>query len=238
MSAAARRRRSTRHSAQRLRSWYARQLRRAGADDRARRRRQRALHGGRSAGRLGAHERPDSGRDAGAGGLRAARRRRAACRLRTRRRAWACRARPSGRQSAACARSAWPSRACRGRATAPRTAYAPLRRRQDRGVCCRRRRARACAGARCCGRRHRPMPCCWRSQAPEPGCFDYRIAEHQTAGRGRRGRRWLAPPGGALCLSLSWSYGALPAGCRRAQPGRGRRHLAGDAALRTAWRRG
>lgn len=48
-------------------------------------------------------------------------------------------------------------------------------------------------------------------QAPEPGCFDYRIAEHQTAGRGRRGRRWLAPPGGALCMSLSWAYGALPA---------------------------
>jgi BirA family biotin operon repressor/biotin-[acetyl-CoA-carboxylase] ligase len=45
---------------------------------------------------------------------------------------------------------------------------------------------------------------------PEPGRFDYRIAEYQTAGRGRRGRRWLAPPGGALCLSLSWSYAALP----------------------------
>ena len=46
----------------------------------------------------------------------------------------------------------------------------------------------------------------------EPGRFDYRIAEHQTAGRGRRGRRWLAPPGGALCLSLNWSYAALPPG--------------------------
>lgn len=47
---------------------------------------------------------------------------------------------------------------------------------------------------------------------PPPGGFDYLLAEHQTAGRGRRGRRWLAPPGGALCLSVSWSYGALPPG--------------------------
>ncbi len=46
--------------------------------------------------------------------------------------------------------------------------------------------------------------------APEPGCFSYLLAEHQSAGRGRRGRRWLAPPGGALCLSLSWSYATLP----------------------------
>lgn len=46
--------------------------------------------------------------------------------------------------------------------------------------------------------------------APLPGRFDYRLAEHQSAGRGRRGRRWLAPPGSALCLSLNWSYGTLP----------------------------
>lgn len=45
---------------------------------------------------------------------------------------------------------------------------------------------------------------------PATGSFDYRIAEYQTAGRGRRGRRWLAPPGGALCLSVGWSYAALP----------------------------
>ena len=32
------------------------------------------------------------------------------------------------------------------------------------------------------------------------------LAELQTAGRGRRGRKWLAPPGGSLCLSVSWHF--------------------------------
>jgi BirA family biotin operon repressor/biotin-[acetyl-CoA-carboxylase] ligase len=35
------------------------------------------------------------------------------------------------------------------------------------------------------------------------------LAEFQTAGRGRRGRAWLAPPGGAICLSLSWTFPAV-----------------------------
>jgi BirA family biotin operon repressor/biotin-[acetyl-CoA-carboxylase] ligase len=43
-----------------------------------------------------------------------------------------------------------------------------------------------------------------------PGGFDFLLAEYQTAGRGRRTRSWLAPPGGALCLSLSWSFAMLP----------------------------
>ena len=46
---------------------------------------------------------------------------------------------------------------------------------------------------------------------PPPGRFGWRIAEHQTAGRGRRGRTWLAAPGTALCLSWSWRFDALPA---------------------------
>lgn len=46
--------------------------------------------------------------------------------------------------------------------------------------------------------------------APRPGEFDFLTAEHQSAGRGRRGRAWLAPPGGAVCLSWSWSFEALP----------------------------
>jgi BirA family biotin operon repressor/biotin-[acetyl-CoA-carboxylase] ligase len=37
------------------------------------------------------------------------------------------------------------------------------------------------------------------------------LAEHQTGGRGRRGRGWVAPPGGAICLSLAWQYPDMPA---------------------------
>ena len=37
------------------------------------------------------------------------------------------------------------------------------------------------------------------------------LAEHQTSGRGRRGRGWVAPPGGAICLSLAWQYADMPA---------------------------
>jgi BirA family biotin operon repressor/biotin-[acetyl-CoA-carboxylase] ligase len=44
-----------------------------------------------------------------------------------------------------------------------------------------------------------------------PGQFEFLSAEYQTAGRGRRTRRWLAPPGGAICLSLSWCFASLPA---------------------------
>jgi BirA family biotin operon repressor/biotin-[acetyl-CoA-carboxylase] ligase len=37
------------------------------------------------------------------------------------------------------------------------------------------------------------------------------LAEIQTAGRGRRGRQWMAPPTGSLCLSLAWHFpGVLP----------------------------
>ncbi|HVN99518.1 MAG TPA: biotin--[acetyl-CoA-carboxylase] ligase [Steroidobacteraceae bacterium] len=42
------------------------------------------------------------------------------------------------------------------------------------------------------------------------GQFDFLAAEYQSAGRGRNARRWFAPPGGALCLSLAWSFAALP----------------------------
>ena len=36
------------------------------------------------------------------------------------------------------------------------------------------------------------------------------LAEFQTAGRGRRGDRWLAPPGAAVCLSLGWGFDSPP----------------------------
>jgi BirA family biotin operon repressor/biotin-[acetyl-CoA-carboxylase] ligase len=49
------------------------------------------------------------------------------------------------------------------------------------------------------------------SLPPAAGCAAVVLAEHQTGGRGRRGRRWIAPPGGAICLSMAWQYPDLPA---------------------------
>ncbi len=43
-----------------------------------------------------------------------------------------------------------------------------------------------------------------------PGRVDVLLAEYQSAGRGRRGRTWLAPLGGAICLSLGWSFPEVP----------------------------
>jgi BirA family biotin operon repressor/biotin-[acetyl-CoA-carboxylase] ligase len=37
------------------------------------------------------------------------------------------------------------------------------------------------------------------------------LAEHQSGGHGRRGRSWIAPPGGAICLSIAWQYPDMPA---------------------------
>jgi BirA family biotin operon repressor/biotin-[acetyl-CoA-carboxylase] ligase len=45
---------------------------------------------------------------------------------------------------------------------------------------------------------------------PPPGDCEALLAEYQTAGRGRRGRAWLAPPGGSICLSLSWTFPHVP----------------------------
>ncbi|HEV7138152.1 MAG TPA: biotin--[acetyl-CoA-carboxylase] ligase [Steroidobacteraceae bacterium] len=41
---------------------------------------------------------------------------------------------------------------------------------------------------------------------PPFGTGEVLLAEYQTAGRGRRGRAWVAPPGGSICLSLSWAF--------------------------------
>lgn len=43
-----------------------------------------------------------------------------------------------------------------------------------------------------------------------PGRCDVLLTEVQTAGRGRRGRSWLATPGGTLCLSAGWTFGQMP----------------------------
>jgi len=45
---------------------------------------------------------------------------------------------------------------------------------------------------------------------PPNGSTEVMLAEYQTAGRGRRGRAWLAPPGGAICLSFSWTFRDVP----------------------------
>jgi BirA family biotin operon repressor/biotin-[acetyl-CoA-carboxylase] ligase len=48
-----------------------------------------------------------------------------------------------------------------------------------------------------------------RRSAPPPAQFDFLSAEFQSAGRGRRGRNWLAAPGGAVCMSWSWCFEGL-----------------------------
>lgn len=47
-------------------------------------------------------------------------------------------------------------------------------------------------------------------QNPPFGACEVLLAEYQTAGRGRRGRAWVAPPGGSICLSLSWAFREVP----------------------------
>ena len=49
-----------------------------------------------------------------------------------------------------------------------------------------------------------------RRPNPKAGECEVLLAEHQSAGRGRRGRSWVAPLGGAICLSLSWTFGEAP----------------------------
>ena len=50
---------------------------------------------------------------------------------------------------------------------------------------------------------HRSSICC-------AGHAQVCVAEIQSAGRGRRGRTWLAPFGSGLCLSLAWSFEESP----------------------------
>jgi BirA family biotin operon repressor/biotin-[acetyl-CoA-carboxylase] ligase len=36
------------------------------------------------------------------------------------------------------------------------------------------------------------------------------LAEFQSSGRGRRGRRWVSPPGAGVCLSVAWQFDRQP----------------------------
>lgn len=46
--------------------------------------------------------------------------------------------------------------------------------------------------------------------APESGMHRIAIADHQTAGRGRGGNRWLSAPGSSLCLSIAHTFRERP----------------------------
>lgn len=45
---------------------------------------------------------------------------------------------------------------------------------------------------------------------PQPGRFQLCTAEVQNAGRGRRGRSWIAPFGSGICMSLAWQFEEAP----------------------------
>lgn len=44
----------------------------------------------------------------------------------------------------------------------------------------------------------------------EPGLAQVCVTEVQTAGRGRRGRSWVAPFGSGICFSLGWQFAEVP----------------------------
>ena len=44
----------------------------------------------------------------------------------------------------------------------------------------------------------------------EPGRVQLCVAELQTAGRGRRGRSWMAPFGSGICMSVGWRFAEAP----------------------------
>lgn len=49
-----------------------------------------------------------------------------------------------------------------------------------------------------------------RQAGPDPSGTYACLAEVQTAGRGRRGRTWVSPPGGNIYLSVLWRFASVP----------------------------
>jgi BirA family transcriptional regulator, biotin operon repressor / biotin---[acetyl-CoA-carboxylase] ligase len=52
----------------------------------------------------------------------------------------------------------------------------------------------------------------YAASPPPPGQVRAAFAELQQAGRGRRGRRWIAPFGTGLTFSVAWTFAETPAG--------------------------
>ena len=52
----------------------------------------------------------------------------------------------------------------------------------------------------------------WLMAQPVPATGMHRVAvaDHQTAGRGRGGKRWLSAPGSSLCLSIAHTFRETP----------------------------
>lgn len=49
-----------------------------------------------------------------------------------------------------------------------------------------------------------------RAPVPESGQVTVCLAEYQSFGRGRRGKKWSVPFGGGLCLSVGWLFDDMP----------------------------
>jgi len=48
------------------------------------------------------------------------------------------------------------------------------------------------------------------SPPPDTGRLTVSMAEYQSEGRGRRGRSWVSPFGGGLCVSIGWLFEGMP----------------------------